>query len=281
MLKAAAVVAATSYIAWYFQEHELKAVYPFDATYATPASAGVPMMTEEQFETADGEILVVWRAEALGDKPTIFYYSGNAGGLKERSQRFRKFIDEGYGVVAPAYRGSSGSTGMPEQEVLLADARALVAAESSSQIVLYGESLGTAVAIRLASEGIGTRIVLEAPFTSIPDLILSQHPSEDIDHLITQRWESDRFIGAVTQPLMIVHGERDHLVPFAMGEEMFHAAGSKTKVFLGIEARRRRFLVTQWCKLVPACPPGIECRRRRPWALDSSQRCPGPGGGDR
>ena len=235
MLNAAIFVLSTSYVAWYFQTYELRAVYPFDTTYATPAEAGAPRMTEASFATEDGETLVMWQSPADPGKPTVLYFPGNAGGLKARSDRFRQLIDQGFGVVAPAYRGSSGSTGKPEEELLLSDARALVASLGETPLVIYGESLGTAVAIRLAADGLGERIVLEAPFTSIPALIMAQHPSERLDHLITQRWESHLYISEVTQPLLVVHGDRDHLVPVSMGEEIFGTAGSTTKHFLKIE----------------------------------------------
>ena len=229
MLKSAFFVLTTSYIAWYFENHELNAIYPFDATYVTPATAGVPRLEETVFETVDGERLVLWRAKAAPGKPTVLYFPGNAGGLKERSDRFGHFLDQGFGLVALAYRGSSGSTGQPMEEHLLADARAVADSVSPDGLVIYGESLGSAVAIRLAAEGIGARIVLEAPFTSIPDLILAQHPTETLDHLITQRWDSERHVADVMQPLLVVHGDRDRLVPIAMGEAIFGSAGSTEK----------------------------------------------------
>ncbi len=244
MFSAAIFVLSTSYVAWYFREHEIKAVYPFDATYSTPEAAGAPRMEEVRLATNDGETLVLWRADAETDKPTVVYFSGNAGGLKERSPRFRGLIDQGYGVVALAYRGSSGSTGKPDETLLMSDARALVASLNAMPLIIYGESLGTAVAIRLAAEGMGDRIVLEAPFTSIPDLILAQHPSEALDHLITQRWESHLYIADVTQPLLVVHGDRDHLVPIAMGEEIFGTAGSEEKHFLRISDKGHNGLWT-------------------------------------
>lgn len=234
MLSTAMFVLTTSYVAWYFEHHEINAVYPFDRTHITPALAGEPRLNEVIFETDDGENLILWRAAAETGKPTVLYFSGNAGGLKERSDRFRQFLDQGFGVVAPAYRGSSGSTGAPEEMALLADARAVARAEDAGTLVLYGESLGTAVAIRLAAEGFGEKVVLESPFTSIPDLILAQHPAEALDHLITQRWESHLYIGDVMQPLLVVHGDRDRLVPFAMGETIFGTAGSEDKQLMKI-----------------------------------------------
>ena len=229
MLKSALFVMTTSYFAWYFEHHELSAVYPFDSTYVSPSSAGEPRLAETFFETEDGERLIMWRAEATTGKPTVLYFSGNAGGLKGRSDRFRDLINQGYGIIAPAYRGSSGSTGKPTETALVADARAIAAAANTGELVIYGESLGSAVAIRLAAEGIGAKLVLEAPFTSIPDLVLAQHPTEQLDHLITQRWNSRQHADGITQPLLIVHGESDRQVPIAMGEAIFGLAASKEK----------------------------------------------------
>ena len=234
MLTSALFVLTTSYVAWYFEHHERSAVYPFDATYVTPDTAGEPRLSEISHNTDDGEQLVVWTAEAAPGKPTVLYFSGNAGGLQQRSDRFRDFIDQGFGIVAPAYRGSSGSTGLPEEHRLVADAQAIARDVTTENLVIYGESLGSAVAIRLASENIGSRIVLEAPFTSIPALILAQHPAERLDHLITQRWDSQQHIAAVTQPLLVVHGERDRMVPIEMGEAIFGEAGSTDKRMLTV-----------------------------------------------
>lgn len=234
MLNTLLTLVATSYIAWYIERHEMATVYPFDTTHATPADAGEPRLTETRFTTDDGETLVVWRADPAPGRPTVLYFPGNAGGLKERGDRFRRFLDRGYGVIAPAYRGSSGSTGAPDEAALVHDALALARAENARPLILYGESLGAAVAIRVAAEGLGARVVLEAPFTSVPELMQAQFPSERLDHLITQRWESFRVAHRITQPLLIVHGDRDPLVPFAMGQRIHDTAASRQKRLLRI-----------------------------------------------
>ncbi len=233
MLKTLVLVLSTSYVAWYLEQFELAAVYPFDESYATPSEAGVPRLLETKFDTEDGARLIVWRADARDGQPTVVYLAGNSGTLKDRAQRFARLVERGYGVVAPAYRGSSGSTGKPEETLLVADAIAL-ARDVSGPLVLYGESLGAAVAIRLAADGIGQAIVLEAPFTSLVDLVAVQFPTEDVSHAITQRWESLATIGAVRQPLLVIHGEADRFVPFEMGQAIFEAAGSMDKVFLPV-----------------------------------------------
>ena len=233
MLATLVSLVATSYAAWYIERYETMAVYPFDSTYATPDASGEPRMQETWVQAADGARLLVWRAAPETGKPTILYLMGNAGGLKERSDRFRRLLDRGFGVVAPAYRGSSGSTGRPEENVLVADALTLARAETGP-LVLYGESLGAAVAIRIAAEGLGQRLVLEAPFTSVTDLLQAQYPGEDLAHLVTQKWDSLAAVPRVTLPLLVVHGDRDRLVPFEMGRRIHDRAGSRVKRLLKV-----------------------------------------------
>ncbi len=115
MLKTALLILSTSYVAWYMEQHEHMAVYPFDATYATPEAAGEPHLNEAVFNADDGAKLILWQAAAQPGRPTVLYFSGNAGTLKDRAERFHRLIDRGFGVIAPAYRGSSGSAGKPEE----------------------------------------------------------------------------------------------------------------------------------------------------------------------
>jgi uncharacterized protein len=244
MLKLAVALLATSYLSWYLERFETKMVYPFDATYASPETAGEPRLAESRFPTQDGEMLVVWQAKAAPGRPTLLYLPGNAGGLKDRAQRFSRLIDRGYGVVALAYRGSSGSTGAPEEAALTADALALARAITARPLVLYGESLGTAVAIKLAAGGIGDALVLEAPFTSLIDLVAEQYPMEKLDHLMTQRWDSGAGIGNVRQPLLVVHGVDDKLVPIGMGRQIFQQARSDAKTFVEVSGRGHNGLWT-------------------------------------
>lgn len=208
MLKTTLLFLATSYLAWYLERFETAMVYPFDATYTSPQVAGEARLIETRIATPDGEILVMWRAQAQPGRPTILYFSGNAGALKDRADRFRRLIDRGYGVTALAYRGSSGSSGRPEEILLTEDALALARAEAGRPMILYGESLGTALAIKLAASGLGDAVVLEAPFTSIADLVENQYPDETLEHLITQRWDSFRSVPDVSQPLLVIHRHR-------------------------------------------------------------------------
>jgi len=111
-------------------------------------------------------------------------------------------------------------------------------------LVLYGESLGTAMAIKLASEGIGEAVVLEAPFTSFTDLVAVQYPLEDLRQHLTQHWNSAGKISGLKQPLLVIHGRFDKIVPIEQGRAVFRDAGSEDKQFLELADRGHQNLWT-------------------------------------
>lgn len=245
MLKLAMIALTTSYIAWFLERHEDRVVYPFDKTYSVPSDAGEPRLKETPFQTADGETLILWEAPPPGDRPIVLYLPGNSGTLADRTPRFSALIDRGFGVTALAYRGSSGSTGRPSEAALTQDAIAVAQSYEGRNLILYGESLGSALAVKLAAEEIGNAVVLEAPFLSIPDLLAVQYPAEDLRHLFTQTWASKDRMGDIDQPLLIIHGTEDRLVPFFHGETLFERAGSEKKRLIAIKGSDHSGLWTE------------------------------------
>ncbi len=217
-------------------------VYPFDPTEVAPADLGLQNVRVIRF-TKGGRNLVIWSTPASPGKPTIFYLHGNAGNLANRAAHFREFADMGYGIVAPAYRGSSGSTGWPHQRALVADAAAIYADLLSGDLtghpvkpVLYGESLGTAVTThlnaQLAPENHPKAIVLEAPLTSIGDVAQNVRPGLRIlTKIMPSPWHSVRKATQITVPLLVIHGTEDPLIPIALGRAVFDAAPSEDKHF--------------------------------------------------
>jgi fermentation-respiration switch protein FrsA (DUF1100 family) len=235
MLKGLVIALTTSYLAWFVARYETQVVYPFDPTYTAVDAIAEPRLAEFRFRTADGESLVVWAGAGEPGRATVLYLLGNAGTLAGRAVRYRTFLDQGYGVVAFAYRGSSGSTGTPTEAALTADAEAIVAALPQflglppEPLILYGESLGSALAIKLAANGTGDGLILQSPFTSIRDIVRAQYPQEDVAHLFREVWDSRARVGGVRQPLLVLHGTADRLVPFAQGETIHAEAGSRQK----------------------------------------------------
>ncbi|MEJ6707220.1 MAG: alpha/beta hydrolase [Amylibacter sp.] len=209
-----------------------KLIYPFDPTREQPELR----ITEFKLITTDDETLIVWVARAHGDKPTILYFHGNAGNLADRAQRFDRMIDRGYGLVALGYRGSSGSTGAPNQARLRADS-ALVykvldqLVGETNQLIFYGESLGTTVAVHLAAHHQPDALILEAPFTSLKTLAHEAMPYFPTSLGLNDTWDSLSNMPQITAPLLVLHGTAEAVVPFTHGQKVFAAAASKQKTF--------------------------------------------------
>jgi fermentation-respiration switch protein FrsA (DUF1100 family) len=124
-----------------------------------------------------------------------------------------------------SYRGYSVSTGRPTEEGLRQDALAAhefaAARHPADRIALWGHSLGSGVAVRLASERPIGKLILEAPFFSAVDVAVKMFPFAPVQLLMLDQFRSDLRIGAVTAPVLIVHGERDDVIPIASGERLF------------------------------------------------------------
>jgi len=196
-----------------------------ETVHTTPAQAGLPEAQEVSLTAADGVRIIAWYAPPRDDKPMILYFHGNGGALRYRVDRFRKIIGDGIGLVAIEYRGYGGSNGSPSETGLIADGEAAYAFAAAryqaQQLVLWGESLGSGVAVALAAEKPVGRVILEAPFTSAAAVAATRYWYLPVRLLMKDQYRSDERIGKVTAPVLILHGMHDHVVPFAMGERMF------------------------------------------------------------
>ena len=208
---------------------------PHPETPGAPASYGVPEMHRVGLATDDGLTLLAWYAPpAQGTRrPVLVLFHGNAGHIGYRAGKVRPFLDAGLGVLLVSYRGYGGNDGSPTEEGLYADGRAalrFLAGEgiASPRVVLYGESLGSGVAVLLASElaraaPVGA-VVLEAPFTSMADAAALHYPYVPARRLVKDRYDSISRIADIGAPLLVIHGQADGIVPAEMGERLLAAA---------------------------------------------------------
>lgn len=208
-------------------------MYVPDATPYAPQSLGLTAVDVRELRTPDGARLVVWRAAAQPGRPILLYLHGNAGGLATRADRIRRYQARGIGIAMMSYRGYSGSTGYPTEAHNVADAILLLdtlVAEGIKEkdIVLYGESLGAAVAVQVAARRAVGGLILDAPFTSMTEMATRTYPFLPVRPLLADRYDSIDHITRVTAPLLVLHGERDELIPVAMGRAM-HAAARAPK----------------------------------------------------
>ncbi len=214
-------------LAAYFGQRRL--MYFPDRARTLPVRAGLVGVEERVLKTPDGARIIAWYGRARPGQPTILYFHGNAGSLSARAPRIERFMGEGWGVYMMTYRGYGGGTGSPTEANNVADARLaygalLLEGVEPSSIILYGESLGSGVAVRLATERQVGGVVLDAPYTSIVDVAAKAYPFLPVRLLLADRYESTKYIGQVRVPLLILHGERDGVIPVAMGRELFRLA---------------------------------------------------------
>ena len=145
------------------------------------ADSLVPEMIEVFLKTGDGLELRSWFFKGQENKPIIIYFQGNAGTIFDRDHKARQFIDHGYSLLLVGYRGYGGNPGTPNEKGFFLDSKAAVDFVQSEKfdqndIVLYGESLGTAISVNIAQDKEFAGIILEAPFTSMIEMGKKYYP---------------------------------------------------------------------------------------------------------
>lgn len=195
----------------------------------TPAQAGLAGVEERMLKMPDGVRVIAWYAKAKPGKPTLLYFHGNAGSLGGRAHRIQAYMEQGWGVFMMSYRGYSGSGGSPSEKDNVADARIaygalLLEGVDPADVVIYGESLGSGVAARLATERKAAGLVLEAPYTSILDMAKLAYPYLPAQWFLIDRYETDKVLPQVHMPVLILHGAQDGLIPIRMGEALLAIA---------------------------------------------------------
>ncbi len=223
-----------------FQRHLL---YHPSGGHPDPVLAGVPEMTAVSLTSADGLNLVSWYAAARNGAPTLVYFHGNAGHIGHRGFKVRPYLDAGWGAMLVGYRGYGGNPGAPSEAGLYADARAALAFLDAEGVAAgrrfyYGESLGTGIAVRMAAEGAAKAavgaVILEAPYTVIADVAAEHYPFVPARRMMHDRFDAQSHIATIGAPLLVVHGERDHVIPTHFGKSLF-AAASEPKAAHWIE----------------------------------------------
>jgi fermentation-respiration switch protein FrsA (DUF1100 family) len=212
-----------------------KLMYFPDRERTLPAGVGLAGVEERAVETPDGARVIAWYGRAQPGRPTLLYFHGNGGSLSIRAPRIARFMGEGWGVYMMTYRGYGGSTGSPSEAANVADARLAYAAlvregVPPSSIVAYGESLGSGIAVQLAAELPLAGVILDAPYTSIVDVAAKAYPFLPVRLFLADRYETTRYIAKIRAPLLILHGERDGVVPVAMGRELARLAPGPHKL---------------------------------------------------
>jgi len=234
-------------LAWTFQR---KFIYFPTTTSVPPSSDYLEGAEEVTFGTEDGIRLAGWfvaaspgalRREAAptrdadgaagrGSFATVLVFNGNGGDRSYRAPLAEELAQGGYNVLLFDYRGYGGAPGSPSEKGLGLDARAARAYLDGrgdvdpARVAYYGESLGCALALRLAIERPPAAIILRSPFTSMADVGRSHYPFLPVRSLLKDRYASIDIIGRLSAPLLVIAGDRDSIVPAEQSRRLFEAA---------------------------------------------------------
>lgn len=237
VLIAVAMYVALGAFIYFFQSRLLYLPgIPSRAHMATPKALGLDY-EPVRIETADGETLDAWFIPAAKRRGTLLFFHGNAGNISHRLQSIAVFHALGLDVLIVDYRGYGASTGAPSEEGTYADAMAAWRYLTETRdvrpdrIVLFGRSLGAAVAANLAGRTKPAALILESAFTSAPDLAAHHYWYFPVRRLTRFHYDIRAALAVIDCSLMIVHSRHDEIVPFAHGQALF-AAAREPKEFL-------------------------------------------------
>ena len=196
---------------------------------------------ETMLSTEDGLSLLSWYLQGHPGRPVIAYFHGNGGHIGYRTERLLRFAREGYGVLMAEYRGYGANPGTPTEAGFYMDGRAALAfldgeRVAQNRLVLYGESLGSGVAVMLATEHEIAGLILEAPFTSVAEVAQCHFPYVPASRMVTDRFDSLLRVGRVKAPILVLHGERDRVVPVRYGRALLEAAPEPKEGWFAPEA---------------------------------------------
>lgn len=224
-LVAAGYIAAAAYMGI----NQRSFLFRVEPSVPVLANAGLERAKETALVAADGVRLVGWQIEPqTADAPVIVYFHGNAGNLMRRAERFRLLTSGGAGLIAFHYRGYGGSGGEPGEGALAADSLQIFQDASQRfpgrKLLLFGESLGSGVATQLAARVQAAALILDSPFLSVLDRASATYPWLPVKWLLNHHFRSDLAIGSVRMPILILHGDRDQVIPIEDGERLFALA---------------------------------------------------------
>jgi fermentation-respiration switch protein FrsA (DUF1100 family) len=209
----------------FFYFNQRKFIYfPLKVKPEIPHS--LPKMSTILLKTKDGLSIYGWYQPATENKPTLLVFHGNAGNIGMRVPLASYFIQKGYGVFLLEYRGYGGNPGYPTEKGLLDDGQTALdfLHTKGASVVLYGESLGTGIAIQLATQNKVCAVILQSPYTSFRALMRIHYP-----WLFISPWDnydSLSYIQKVKAPILILHGTSDFIVPYNQGVTLFKTAQS-------------------------------------------------------
>ena len=184
-----------------------------------PSNYGLNLTKEVNILTEDKINLLSWYNKLDEKLPLLIYFHGNSFNIGDRAYRIKRYIDQNWNVLIVSWRGFGGNKGKPTENNLYKDGEAVLKWVSKNtnfnhnQIVVYGESLGTGVAVELGTKYKFLSIVLEAPFTSIYEIAKKRYKIYPVKYLVKDKFDNFSKIDKLKSPLLIISGKKDEIVP--------------------------------------------------------------------
>lgn len=231
---AVAVYVGLCILLFFRQSHMI--YFPLAKVQATPADAGLAY-ERVSLVAAEGVRLAGWYVPCQGARGTVLMCHGNGGNIGDRLHPISLFHELGFNVLIFDYRGYGESAGTPSEEGTYQDAQAawryLVEKRNTppEKIVVFGRSLGGAVAAGLVERVIPAALILEATFTSIPDMGVRLYPWLPIRMLSRYRYNTLARLERINCPVLVAHSRDDNMIPFEHGQRLFAAARAPKTFF--------------------------------------------------
>ncbi|NQU15478.1 MAG: alpha/beta hydrolase [Desulfobacteraceae bacterium] len=223
------VLFLTSFYFFYPRVENFFVFFPDSSLDLTPEALHLTYK-DVYIDSGDGKRLHGWFFPQKADSPVILFFHGNAGNISHRLHNIGLLLEKGLQVFIFDYRGYGKSGGRPSEKGIYMDGLAaydyLVEKEHfpPDKIILFGRSLGAAVAIEVALSRDVKGIIIESGFTSTKGMARSMILFNAFSYFLPANYNNLEKIGRIRVPKLIIHGDEDHLVPFAMGEKLFSAS---------------------------------------------------------
>lgn len=238
-LLAAAGLYLAACSAMYFAQRSI--LFPADTRDVALDVNRVPNARVVELHTVDDETLKAWWVPPANDAaPVYLYFHGNAETLASRDGRFMLLTRDGAGLLGISWRGYGGSTGSPSEQGFRNDGIAayewLMANDFDPQrVIVFGESIGTNIALWLSAHQRTGGLVLDSPYTAIYELGRKRYPWLPVELLARDPMNSMLWVGDIDVPAFVFHCTGDRVVPYEMGEQVFAALATDEKEFERIE----------------------------------------------
>tara|TARA_B100001250_G_scaffold298776_1_gene260358 strand:- start:119 stop:916 length:798 start_codon:yes stop_codon:yes gene_type:complete len=204
-----------------------------------PSYYGLTSVKEVNIQTIDKISLLCWFFKSKKKSPLLIYFHGNSFNIGERAYRIQKYINKDWSVLLVSWRGYSGNLGKPTEKNLYKDAEATLDWVKNnthfdySDLVIYGESLGSGVAVELGTKYKFLSVVLEAPFTSVPNIAQKRYKIFPTKILVKDKFDSLSKIKSLKSPLLVISGKKDEIVPHKHSKILYNEAKvTKKSVFI-------------------------------------------------